>query len=122
MKISEQKKEVIEAPKRIFTDTELEKFHEELQSFKVSQILRTKETISYIDFDKYHVFKGTMSERNTIAFDDDEFSEASADRYKRLEEKIKQYKNWCGRKEFTKNKIASELESLAETMKTNLDQ
>lgn len=120
MRISEQKKEKLEAPKRTFTDIELEKFHQELQEFKISQKLRSGETVSYIDFDKYHESKGTMTPDKEVITRVDEFGDSNIP-YERLEEKIRQYKNWCGRKEYSKNQKAIQLANLVEGLRVNLE-
>lgn len=106
---------------RIFNDAELSKFHDELQSFKGSYTLRNGDTVKYIDFDAYHKSKNTLSADGgvTVQFDFEEI--ISPTRYERLEEKIRQYKLWLGRKEYGRKMEAKALDAIAEEMTIEID-
>ncbi len=107
---------------RVFTDAELEKFHRELQDFKVTVIIKGNEEVSYIYSHAYHIFRKTMSDQNTIIIDTDTFGDViTPTRYERLENKFKQYKSWLMKKEYIRKIEQKELEKIAESIGNTTD-
>lgn len=111
-RIGKEESEVVRIPERIFTDAEIQKFHDELQNFKVTEKLVRGET-TYIDFSKYHQSKRTTTDLGVV-FIRDAFGEyIRPTRYERLEVKIRAYKAWCGRQEFRKEMELQHLEDIS---------
>ncbi len=97
---------------RIFTDKELEDFDKELKvSFLITVTLANNEKVTYIDFDKYHKHRGTLNKVGEVVVNTDLISGEilTPIPYERLENKIRQYKYWVGKKEFGKTKSYEQL-------------
>jgi len=105
-----------EPQQRIFTDDELEKFHKDLGMFRVTETLPSGQTLTSIDTVRYHIHRGTMSDRNTVVVEIDDFGDVIIPtRYEKLENKFRQYKSWLVRREFkekTNKKAEAELDKI----------
>lgn len=117
-----KEKEVYKAPERIFTDSELQKFHEDIQKYRVTNKLTNNEEVFFVDFTLVHKGYRTMNKDGAVYIQEDGFgSYVYPTRYERLENKIRQYINFRGRKEFfDKNKLEG-LDKLAEEMSVGQD-
>lgn len=112
----------LENKERIFTEQELQKFHEELKAFRFPVKLRSGDIVHPIDYVAYHKSKKTLNEMGEVIIFVDTFGEMILPpRYEKLENKIRQYNDWCVRKEYGKKIETSELDKLAESMQINVD-
>lgn len=119
-----EKKSQSESPKdvRIFTEEELQKFHDELHvGFMKTDILSDGTDASYVDTIKYHKSKGTLNDDGAVTIQVDGFGDMMfPTRYERLEEKFRQYKEWLGRKEYGNKMRLQELDDMAKQINTEI--
>lgn len=114
MKIGKEQETVYRKSERIFSVGELEKFHTDIQQFRITKKISDGEEVSFIDFDSVHKFKNTISKYGGVYLESDGFGgHIYPTRYERLENKIAQYINWQSRKQYVENEEIKQLEELA---------
>lgn len=118
MKIGKAQETTYKKPERLFSISELEKFHQDIQIFRVEKKLDNDKDISFIDFKELHKVKKTVNKIGGIYLEDDGFGGyITPTRYERLENKIAQYINWRGKKDYIENKELEGLDKLSNKVK-----
>ncbi len=101
---------------KVYTDIELQQLHDKLDKYKVTQTLRSGEEVSIIDFGKFHQEEGSMSKDGIIVEHDGFGDIVTPTKYEKVEDMIRQYKKWMGRKEYGQKMRTKDMEELTTKM------
>lgn len=96
-----------------WSDADLAEFDREMEKYRYEYTLRNGEVIRPIDEKKFHVDQGSMNAEGAVIIRDMEIRP----RYEILEDKLRQWKAWKGRKEFGQKQRDIQLGNLAEKMR-----
>lgn len=109
---------------RIFTEQELQEFHQDIESnYRQPYTLTNGKEARPVDWKKLHIDKRTMTKHGAVIIEWDTFGEQiQPTRYDRLENKIRQYLGWLGRKEYIENEKINQLMQIAQEHVGNQEQ
>jgi hypothetical protein len=105
---------------RQWSDYDLAEFHQGMEKYKKPYVLRNGETVMIYDEIKFLQDHGALGEEGDVivknrVYIDHQLTDASVP-YVDLDDKIRQWKDWLGRKEFGEKKKLEDLEKIAEGM------
>lgn len=121
------KEESVATPriKKIYTDSELRAFGEEVKKYRIEKTLSTGEKITMPDFKQYYVDQGALTKEGAVVAMVDMFDGIIQPmKFAVLEEKVSQYCSWKARGEYGQLMRLKQLEKempIAEKMKAGIE-
>ncbi len=107
----------IKPQRRIYSELELKAIDTDITThFMRVYKLSNGTEVRTIDFEKYHVSKGSMSPEGGVIIECDQFGDPFPPKYELVEERIRQWKAWKFKREYGIKKNLEDLQKIAEQM------